>query len=82
MAPQMRRLSGTRSRVTVEVGTRSWTRSRLIRGGTSDGHVWCTASDGKRTPARPALYVWSASVDVLRRTRRKRVDDQRRCTGS
>ncbi len=49
---------------------RSGTRSRLIRGSTSNGHVWCTASDGRGTPARPASHVWNASVDVLRRTRR------------
>ena len=54
-------------RLQVQVGTRS----RLIRGSTSDGHVWCTASDGRGTPARPGWPpVWNAPVDVLRRTRR------------
>jgi hypothetical protein len=53
-------------RATVRVGTRS----RLIRGSTSNGHVRCTGSDGRGTPARPASHVWNASVDVLRRTRR------------
>jgi hypothetical protein len=42
----------------------------LIRGSTSNGHVRCTGSDGRGTPARPASHVWNASVDVLRRTRR------------
>jgi hypothetical protein len=59
-------MSGTRSRATVQVGTRS----RLVRGSTSDVHVWRTASDGRCTPARPALHLWNASVNVLRRTRR------------
>ena len=59
-------MSGTRSRTTVQVGTRS----RLVRGSTSDVHVWRTASDGRCTPARPALHLWNASVNVLRRTRR------------
>src|ERR1700730_12019308 len=63
----MRRMSGTRSRATAQVGTRS----RLIRGSTCDGHLRCTTSDGRGTPARPALQVWNASVHVLRRTRRR-----------
>jgi hypothetical protein len=47
-------------------------RSRLIRVRTSDGHIRCTGFDGSCTSARPASPVWNASVDVLRRTRRKR----------
>ena len=74
----MRRMSGTRSRATAQVGTRSWTRSRLIRGSTSDGHVRCTASDDRCIPARPALQVWNASVDVPRPDAPKRVYDKRR----
>jgi hypothetical protein len=54
--------------------TENWlilgTRSRSIRGRTSAGHVRCSASDGRCTPARPASHVWNASVDVRRRTRR------------
>jgi anti-anti-sigma factor len=42
----------------------------LIRVSTSDGRVPCDASDGRRTPARPASHLWNVSVDVLRRTRR------------
>jgi hypothetical protein len=37
------------------VGTRSWTRSRAIRGSSSDDRVGCSASDGRCAPARPAL---------------------------
>jgi len=54
------------ARPPAQVGTRS----RAIRVSTSDGHLRCTASDGRCTPARPASQVWNASVDVLRRTRR------------
>jgi hypothetical protein len=46
------------------------TRSRLIRGSGSAGHVRCSASDGSCTPARPASPVLNASLDSLRRTRR------------
>jgi hypothetical protein len=46
------------------------TRSHLIRLSTSDGHIGCTASDGKCTPARPASQVWKRLMDVLRWTRR------------
>ena len=46
------------------------TRSRLIRLSTSDGHMRCTASDGRGTAARPASHLLNAYVDVLRRTRR------------
>ncbi len=64
------------SRATVQVGTRS----RLIRGSTSDGHVRCAASDGRGTPARPALHVervcGRAASDAP-----ERVYDQRRRTG-
>jgi glycine/D-amino acid oxidase-like deaminating enzyme len=49
------------------------TRSRLIRVSTSEGRVWCTASDDRYTPARPASHVWNVSVDVLRRIARERV---------
>src|SRR5271165_2492283 len=45
--------------------------SRAIRGSTSDERVGCSASDGRYAPARPALHVWNASVDVRRRTRPK-----------
>ena len=61
------------------------TRSRAIRGSTSDDRVGCSASDGRCAPARPALDVSTRplpflpcglsiiapSVNVLRRTRRK-----------
>jgi hypothetical protein len=33
-------------------------------------YVLRTATDGGCTPARPALHLWNASVNVLRRTRR------------
>ena len=46
------------------------TRSHVIRLSTSDGHMRCTASDGRGTPARPASHVLNAYVDVLHRTRR------------
>jgi hypothetical protein len=46
------------------------TRSRLICGSVSAGHVRCTAADDSCTPARPASPVWNASVVVLRRRRR------------
>ena len=39
------------------LGTRSRTRSRAIRGSTSDDRVGCSASDGRCAPARPALDV-------------------------
>jgi hypothetical protein len=33
-------------------------------------YVLRTATDGGCTPARPALHLWNASVNALRRTRR------------
>src|SRR5271165_5958710 len=46
------------------------TRSRAIRGKTSDGNLWCSASDRIRVPARPASHVHRRVPDVRRRTRR------------
>jgi hypothetical protein len=43
----------TRFRNVGTVGTRS----RAIRGSTSDDRVGCSASEGRYTPARPALHV-------------------------
>src|SRR5208282_4581071 len=43
--------------VTVEVGTRS----RLIRGGTSDVQFGVPPPNGRRPPGRPAAAVWDAS---------------------
>ncbi len=45
------------------------TRSRAIRGSTSDDRVGCSASDGRCAPARPALHVHadaSFAVSALR----------------
>ncbi len=64
---QRRCTRGPIGRLTADHGSR---RTSAIRGSPSDGHVRCTASDGRGTQARPALPVWNASVDVLRRTRR------------
>ncbi len=46
------------------------TRSRAIRGKTSEGILWCSASDRIRVPARPASHVHRRVPDVRRRTRR------------
>src|SRR5271166_4104408 len=43
----------TRFRNVGTVGTRS----RAIRGSTSDDRVGCSASEGRYAPARPALHV-------------------------
>src|SRR5271165_7029452 len=43
----------TRFRNVGTVGTRS----RAIRGSTSDGRVGCSASEGRYAPARPALHM-------------------------
>ena len=53
-------MSQSAHRATVQVGTRS----RLIRGSMSDGHVQCTVSDRRCAPARPASHVWNASFGV------------------
>ena len=47
---------GTFRRVFATCGTVG-TRSRAIRGSTSDDRVGCSASDGRCAPARPALHV-------------------------
>ena len=47
---------GTFRRILATCGTVG-TRSRAIRGSTSDDRVGCSASDGRCAPARPALYV-------------------------
>ena len=43
------------------------TRSRAIRGSTSDNRVGCNASDGRCTPARPALHVSTRLLPFLPR---------------
>lgn len=49
------------------MASRQGTRSRAVRGSTSDGHVRYTRPDGSCAPARPASHVWNVSVNVLRR---------------
>jgi hypothetical protein len=46
------------------------TRSHTHRGRASAGHIWCTASDRIRIPARPAQYVHRRVPDRRPRTRR------------
>ena len=41
------------------------TRSRTIRGSTSDDRVGCSASDGRCAPARPALHVSTRLLPFL-----------------
>ncbi len=41
------------------------TRSRAIRGSTSDDRVGCSASDGRCAPARPALHVSTGLLPFL-----------------
>ncbi len=41
------------------------TRSRAIRGSTSDDRVGCSASDGRCAPARPALDVSTRLLPFL-----------------
>jgi hypothetical protein len=41
------------------------TRSRAIRGSTSDDRVGCSASDGRCAPARPALHVSTRLLPFL-----------------
>ena len=41
------------------------TRSRAIRGSTSDDRVGCCASDGRCAPARPALHVSTRLLPFL-----------------
>ena len=43
------------------------TRSRAIRGSTSDDRVGCSASDGRCAPARPALHVSTPLLSFLPR---------------
>jgi hypothetical protein len=57
------------------------TRSRLIRVRTSEGHVRCSASDGRWTPARPASPVRNGLCGHAAPDAPERVCDQRRCTG-
>ena len=57
------------------------TRSCAIRGRTSAGHVRCSASDGRCTPARPASHVWKRICGRATPDAPERAYDQRRCTG-
>ena len=41
------------------------TRSRAIRGSTSDNRIGCSASDGRCAPARPALDVSTRLLSFL-----------------
>jgi len=43
------------------------TRSRAIRGSTSDDRVGCSASDGRCIPARPVLHVSTRLLPFLPR---------------
>src|SRR5260370_22128154 len=56
-----------RAKIRLSDGRRAPARSAARRPMVMSG---VPASDGRYTPARPASHLWSASVDVLRRTRR------------
>ena len=56
---------GTFRRVFASCGTVG-TRSRAIRGSTSDDRVGCSASDARCAPARPALDVSTRLLRFLR----------------